>query len=56
MTFLALRDPAALSEETAFGQLRAAYPVQLIEFAGTMQSGVLGIDGSTQSGTFEKDF
>ncbi|KPM23019.1 hypothetical protein AAJ72_08835 [Citromicrobium sp. RCC1885] len=56
VTFLALRDPAALSEETAFGQLRAAYPVQLIEFAGTMQSGVLGIDGSTQSGTFEKDF
>jgi hypothetical protein len=55
VTFLALRDPAASSEETAFGRLRADFAVLLFEFNGSTQSGVLGFDGSTQSGTFEKD-
>ncbi|MAM39350.1 MAG: hypothetical protein CL949_12825 [Erythrobacter sp.] len=55
LQFLALEDPAATSEETRFGRLVAGYAVQLIEFEGSTQSGVLGFDGSEQSGTFAKE-
>ena len=55
LEFLALEDPAATSEATRFGRLVAGYSVQLIEFEGSTQSGVLGFDGSEQSGTFAKE-
>jgi hypothetical protein len=55
LEFLALEDPAATSEETRFARLTAGYTVQLIEFQGSAQSGPLGIDGATQTGTFERE-